>query len=213
MILRTLASLVVLALIGLNFLLPTWPMTERGPENRVRQDVETTLAPGRSLPPFTLQDLEGRPFGPADLAGERVLLTFERSLDWCPFSKARVLGLRDAFADTPDLRILWVMSDTQINARTRAFIAELGLGDRIRFLVDPRSNLIRQLGLLKPDPELIEVGVPHPTTLLLDRKGTIRFVDVRENFHHWLDPRALADGLARLEPGSTPVASGRVGGQ
>lgn len=213
MILRALASLVVLALLGLNFLLPTQPLTERGPENRVRQDVETALVPGRPLPPFALSDLEGRPFGPADLAGQRVLLTFERSLDWCPASKARVLGLRDAFAATPDLRIVWVMSDTQINARTRAFISELGLGDRILFLTDPKSNLIRQLRLLKPDPELIEVGVPHPTTLLLDREGTIRFVDVRENFHFWLDPRALVDALANLAPGASSDESGRSGGQ
>lgn len=199
MILRTLASLVLLALLGLNALLPSQPATGRGPENRVRQDVETALALGETLPPFELRDLEGRSFTREDLAGQRVLLTFERSIDWCPFTKARLVELRDAFAGTPDLRIVWVMSDTQIDARARIFVAELGLADRILFLADPKSSLIRQLGLLKEDPDLIEVGVPHPTTLLLDRKGTIRFVDVRENFHFWLDPRALADGLARIE--------------
>lgn len=199
MILRTVASLVLLALLGLNMLLPSQPSTERGPENRVRQDVETALEVGETLPPFELRDFEGRAFTREDLAGQRVLLTFERSIDWCPFTKARLVELRDAFAETPDLRIVWVMSDTQIDARARIFVAELGLADRILFLVDPKSSLIRQLGLLKENPELIEVGVPHPTTLLLDRKGTIRFVDVRENFHFWLDPRALADGLASID--------------
>jgi peroxiredoxin len=106
--------------------------------------------------------------------------------------------LREAFEATPDLMIVWVMSDTQINERTRIFISELGLAERILFLADPKSSLIRELGLLKQNPELIEVGVPNPTTLLLDRKGKIRFVDVRENFHFWLDPRALAEALARL---------------
>jgi peroxiredoxin len=199
MILRTLASLVLLALLALNLGLPSQPWTERGPESRVRQDVETPLAVGQTLPVFTLRDLEGRAFAREDLAGQRVLLTFERSIDWCPFTKARLVELREAFAETPDLRIVWVMSDTQINARTRIFLAELGLADRILFLADPKSSLIRELGLLKEDPDLIEVGVPHPTTLLLDRKGTIRFVDVRENFHHWLAPRVLADGLASIE--------------
>lgn len=198
MILRALASLVLIALIGLNFLLPSQPVTARGPENRVRNDVETALAIGSALPRLELRDLGGRVHTREDLLGRRVLLTFERSVDWCPFTKSRLVELRDAFRATPDLEIVWVMSDTQINERTRVFIAELGLADRILFLVDPKSSLIRELGILKPDSESLEIGVPYPTTLLLDRAGKIRFLDVRENFHFWLDPRVLADALAKL---------------
>ena len=95
--------------------------------------------------------------------------------------------------------IVWVMSEAQINDRSRVFIDELGLAERILFLSDPKSQLIRDLGILKEDPENIEKGVPHPTTLLLDKSGTIQFVDVRENYHFWLDPAALSDVLARLE--------------
>ncbi len=109
------------------------------------------------------------------------------------------MELREAFDDTPDLRIVWVMSDAQINDRARAFIDELGLADRILFLSDPKSQLIRELGILKADPESIEVGVPHPTTIVLDESGTIQFVDVREDFHIWLDPSALTEVLARAD--------------
>jgi peroxiredoxin len=103
------------------------------------------------------------------------------------------------FEETPDLRIIWVMSDAQINDRSRVFIDELGLADRILFLSDPKSQLIQDLGILKQSPESIEIGVPHPTTLVLDKTGIIRFVDVRENYHFWLDPAAMTDVLARLE--------------
>ena len=103
------------------------------------------------------------------------------------------------FEDTPDLRIIWVMSDAQINERSRIFIDELGLADRILFLADPKSQLIRDLGILKEDPEDIELGVPHPTTLVLDKEGVVQFVDVRENYHFWLDPAAMSDVLVRLE--------------
>ncbi len=95
--------------------------------------------------------------------------------------------------------IVWVMSEAQINERSRVFIDELGLAERILFLSDPKSQLIRDLGILKENPEAIEKGVPHPTTLLLDRSGIVQFVDVRENYHFWLDPAALYDVLARLE--------------
>lgn len=103
------------------------------------------------------------------------------------------------FEATPDLRIIWVMSDAQINDRSRIFIDELGLADRILFLADPKSQLIRDLGILKKNPENIEIGVPHPTTLVLDKDGIVQFVDVRENYHFWLDPAAMTDVLARLE--------------
>jgi peroxiredoxin len=107
--------------------------------------------------------------------------------------------LREAFAQTDDLRIVWVMSDAQINDRTRSLIGELGLADRILFLADPKSRLIRELGILKENPEAIEIGVPHPTTLVLDRSGTVQFVDVRENYHIWLDPKALTEVLSAVK--------------
>ena len=109
------------------------------------------------------------------------------------------MELREAFDETPDLKIVWVMSEAQINERTRVFIDELGLASRVLFLADPKSRLIQELGILKENPENIEIGVPHPTTLVLDRTGTIQFVDVRENYHLWLDPKAMNDVLARLE--------------
>ncbi|MEZ4282884.1 MAG: redoxin domain-containing protein [Myxococcota bacterium] len=199
MILRFLASLVLLALLAIDFLLPSQPLTARGPEHRVRQDIETSLAVGGELPAFELRGLDGRIHTREDLVGRRTLLVFERSVDWCPFTKARLLGLDAALRSVPDLAIVWVMSDTQYNERTRLFLAEGGLADRILFLADPKSTLIRRLGLLKADPESLEVGVPHPATLLLDRSGRIRFVDVRQDFHYWLDPQAIV--LALAEPG------------
>lgn len=83
--------------------------------------------------------------------------------------------------------VLYVLPDTQVNDKTLRFIEELGLRDRVRFLSDPGSRTIDRLGLRKMDPEPIELGVPHPATYVLDREGVVRFVDVREDFHIWLD--------------------------
>lgn len=199
MILRTLATIGLLALLGLNLALPALPIGRRGSEMKVRRDVETALELGQMLPSFELLDLDGRRVTREDLVGSPLLLVFERSIDWCPFTKMRLLELREAFAGTPDLRLVWVMSDAQINARTRAFVGELGLASDILFLADPKSRLIRKLGLLKKDPEPIETGVPYPTTLLLDPSGRIRFADVRIDYHRWLDPAAIEPDPATLE--------------
>jgi peroxiredoxin len=106
--------------------------------------------------------------------------------------------LRQALESVPDLAIVWVMADKQINPRTLVFIEENGLRDRVHFWVDPGSETIQRLGILKQNPEAIEAGVPHPATSLLDADGVIRFVDVREDFHIWLDPVVLTRELAAM---------------
>ena len=109
------------------------------------------------------------------------------------------MELRQALDAVPNLVILWVMADNQINARTRRFIDENGLRDRVRFLVDAGSATIDRLGLRRENPEPIEQGVPHPTTYLLDRAGVVRFVDSREDYHIWLDPQRLITEIAKLD--------------
>ena len=91
--------------------------------------------------------------------------------------------------------MLYVLASNQINERTLRFINELGLRARVRFLSDEGSAVIDQLKLRRENPEPIEAGVPHPATYLLDREGVIRFVDVREDFHIWLDPSLLVEAL------------------
>jgi peroxiredoxin len=106
--------------------------------------------------------------------------------------------LREALAGHEDLRILYVMAEQQVNEKTRRFVDEAGLRERVRFLRDPGSRTIERLGLLLQTPEPLEAGVPHPATYLLDREGRIRLVDVREDFHIWLDPSLIVQALAEL---------------
>ena len=108
------------------------------------------------------------------------------------------MELRNALAEEPDLQIVWVMAKRQLNARSLRFVDDYGLRSRIHFWVDPESRAIDALGLRRPNPEPIEEGVPHPTTLLLDRDGIVRFADVREDFRLWLDPAMVREALAQL---------------
>lgn len=82
MILRGLASLVLAALFALNWVLPTSSLSHRGSENQVRADVESRIEIGQRLPPLELVGLDGRSYNREDLDGHRVLLVFERSVDW-----------------------------------------------------------------------------------------------------------------------------------
>ena len=93
------------------------------------------------------------------------------------------------------------MAGQQVNRKTLRFVDEAGLREQIRFLKDPGSRTIERFGLLLQTPEPIEAGVPHPATYLLDRDGRIQLVDVRTDFHIWLDPALIVAALDAL-PGS-----------
>ena len=107
------------------------------------------------------------------------------------------MELREAFEGL-DVSILYVLADNQINEKTRRFVDETGLRAKVRFLADPGGGAIEQLGIRKADPEPMEDGVPHPATYVLDRRGQVRFIDVREDFHIWLDPQLTVDALAAI---------------
>ena len=83
MIVRILATLVILALLGFDAMLPNLEMSQMGKDPVARSDVRDAVAQvGEPLPDFTLPDLDGVPVTLSDLQGQRVLLTFERSVDW-----------------------------------------------------------------------------------------------------------------------------------
>ena len=54
------------------------------------------------------------------------------------------------------------------------------------------------MGVRRRSGAAAEAGVPHPATYLLDRQGRVQLVDVREDFHIWLDPEPILAALERI---------------
>lgn len=79
---RWLASAGILALMALVLVLPDTDLGRRGSDPALRLDAPAAVAVGERLPALDLVDLDGEPLRLADLRGHRVLLTFERSVDW-----------------------------------------------------------------------------------------------------------------------------------
>ena len=81
--LRWLATLVIAALLALAVGLPSLHAMRRGNEARVRTEVAAAAAlEGQPFPDIALPDVDGEMVRISDLRGHRVLLTFERSVDW-----------------------------------------------------------------------------------------------------------------------------------
>jgi cytochrome oxidase Cu insertion factor (SCO1/SenC/PrrC family) len=83
MMLRGLATAAIVLLLALDLILPGTSLGRRGNEAAVRAEAEGAVARiGQPLPVLSLTDLDGAPLRLADLRGHRVLITFERSVDW-----------------------------------------------------------------------------------------------------------------------------------
>ena len=81
--LRWLGTAVILLLLAIDAALPSTPIGRRGSDAQVRADVESaSVRVGEKLPDFALDDIDGTRLRLADLRGRRVLITFERSVDW-----------------------------------------------------------------------------------------------------------------------------------
>jgi len=81
--LRWLGTLAIALLFALNVTLPNTAIGRRGNETRVRHEARGVAEQvGHPLSDFTLEDIDGEPVRLSDLRGHRVLLTFERSVDW-----------------------------------------------------------------------------------------------------------------------------------
>jgi cytochrome oxidase Cu insertion factor (SCO1/SenC/PrrC family) len=77
-----LATLGIVALLVLDLALPSTDIGRRG-TSAARDDLPSAAPElGEPMPDFSLVDLDGRMIRPSDLLGHRVLLTFERSVDW-----------------------------------------------------------------------------------------------------------------------------------
>jgi cytochrome oxidase Cu insertion factor (SCO1/SenC/PrrC family) len=81
--LRWLATALILLLLALDAALPYTQIGRRGNDAQARADVHGAVARvGESLPDLELADLDGTPVRLSDFRGRRVLITFERSVDW-----------------------------------------------------------------------------------------------------------------------------------
>ncbi len=81
--LRWLATAAIVALLALDLFLPSTSLGRRGTEAAARADIDGAVgAIGETLPDIALPSLEGDLVRLSDLRGHRVLLIFERSVDW-----------------------------------------------------------------------------------------------------------------------------------
>jgi peroxiredoxin len=162
---------------------------------------------GDAVPPFTLQDQNGRSRSLQSLMGPQgLVLLFYRSADWCPYCKAQLVDQQTAYAQVQrDGYGLAAVSYDPV-----PILAEFSARRGITYplLSDPGSKTIRAYGILNttvPETNTLSYGIPFPGTFVLDTKGivTARFFE-----DAYQERVSLASILVRLgESAGTPAQS------
>ncbi|MBW2293158.1 MAG: hypothetical protein JRG94_12740 [Deltaproteobacteria bacterium] len=81
--LRWIATVIIVLLFVLNLALPGTSIGRRGSETQPRMEVpEAAGEIGKPLPSFQLKSIGNEVIDSSQLLGHRVLLIFERSVDW-----------------------------------------------------------------------------------------------------------------------------------
>ena len=96
--------------------------------------------------------------------------------------------------------VLWAISNDDPDK-----LRELRSGEGLEFpfLLDPDATTIRQYGVFNEESER---GIPHPTALIIDKDGIVRFVRVDEDYKLRPSVEELIEALRRVReiPGMPP---------
>lgn len=177
----------ILLLMGAGVTLRAQEITEEDLDLKYATEM---LAPGTTVPEFTLNDIEGKPVNINDFKGRKVVLLFWAS--WCPDCRAEVPQIKaiQAAADPSKVAFVSVSFDRTFDA-LKTYVAENYLGGVQLF--DPAGKKESAIGAAYHVKWI-------PSLYLLDEDGKIILGTV------------VADKVAKAlqtEQGGHPVNTGR----
>lgn len=176
------AAIIIVAAIGY------WRFRKAG------RPVPAALRRGKPLPDFRAADESGDPVRSTELHGTATVLLFVRG-NWCPFCSSQVKNLTVYYKDIIDLGARLILVTPKPLETTRR-VAEF-FKVEFDFWLDDDLSVARQLGLL------LESGVPEnhrkeygndtvwPTSLVIDRNGIIRYVELSKFLADRPNPKTL----------------------
>lgn len=170
------------------------------------------LQVGESLPPFRLQNAEGRFIEARDLLAEGPLVVSFFRGDWCRFCYQTLLALAEIDAEVLALGATQVAITPDLPEMTAKTVRDLSLPFDV--LSDAKSAFGLRCGISYPLPgDLAEAYhaidfinrhgssdffLPIPAVFIADRKGIIRLSYIEPDYQKRLEPQKILDTLAAI---------------
>jgi len=158
------------------------------------------VAVGDVAPDFTLLSRDDREVTLSAFWGAKnVVLVFYRG-HWCPYCAGQLTELKSLLSARQNLttEIVAVSADPvdMLNAMVELISSEDGIVPDYLFLSDPGHRVIDRYGILNTDDDR---GIPHPTTLVIDRAGVVRWKFIEIDYRIRPSNEMILEALAELE--------------
>lgn len=152
-------------------------------------------------PTISAVNIDGSPANIAAMTGsEGVILTFVRSVDWCPFCKKQLIALNAAEAELWGSG--WQLVGLSYDSPEK--LAEFTGKSNITFplLSDADSATIKAFNLLNNDvsADSRSYGIPHPAIVFIANDGTVRAVLREEGYRTRPSLDAIKETIANFRP-------------
>ena len=146
------------------------------------------IAVGGTAPDFTLKDQSQKDVRLSDLRGKNVVLAFY-PLDWSPVcSNEHACFVNDLKSfEGLDAQILGLSVDSVWSHK--AFAEKMGIGYPLLADFEPKGAVASKFGLYLSDK-----GITNRATVIVDKRGVVRYVQVYEI----LSPRNNQDLVAEI---------------
>lgn len=166
---------------------------------------ESKAAPqvGQKAPDFTLPDTNGKPVSLSQLlappakalsansgAPRGALLIFYRGY-WCPACNSELRGIQDNLAKLEEVGIRPVAISVDTPEASRKLCDQAGY--TFSFLSDSKAEVIRRYDLLHQGAGIDGQDVARPAEFLVDSTGTVRWVNLTENYWVRARPEEIID--------------------
>ncbi|MEL6341631.1 MAG: TlpA disulfide reductase family protein [Myxococcota bacterium] len=129
--------------------------------------VQETAVVGRAAPGVSLQTLQGEDFSLEAARGEVVVFAFWAS--WCGPCRREMPALKQLQANLTDKPVQIVLINVDKDARdARRFLQQIGMTETdLKVIMDNEARVMGEYGVMS-----------MPTTVLIDKNGTVKFSKV-----------------------------------
>ncbi len=166
-----------------------------------RKRLPAALADGRSLPDIELLDDRGEPVSVASLRGKPAVIILLRG-SWCPFCNSQVKDLTRHYREVSELGAALIFVTPKPLDTTRR-VAEI-FDVNFTFWVDPELAFGEALGLRAAEAvprqfrDKFGPDALHPTSIVIDPEGIIRFASSEQDVRARPDPELLVAKLRAI---------------
>ncbi|HEY2772625.1 MAG TPA: peroxiredoxin family protein [Candidatus Binatia bacterium] len=166
---------------------------------------EPAVRVGDAMLEFDSCDDDGRPFSTTLLGGRPYVVKFFRG-HWCPYCVAELARWKEMqpLLDRFDVAVVTVCADTADKIRSGRHRHGLGA----IMLADPDLRVTDLFGLRNPRGFALKSGIivplPIPTTILVDARGIVRWIDQADDYMTRSEPSRVMEALGEALGAPTP---------